>query len=104
MPSYGGGCPPPVCVGLLRHLAGVSQLCRLIAGLFHCLIHLLRQRLVTLANLPVVFLGKDLFSTGFQWMKAAFPGFRDEQVKPYTFSPAPFCSTHWSSDWQGAGP
>ena len=23
-------------------------------------------------------------------MKAAYPGFRDEQVKPYTYSPAPF--------------
>jgi len=43
-----------------------------------------------LADLPTIFLGKDLFTTGFQWMKAAFPGFRDEQVKPYTFSPAPF--------------
>ena len=33
---------------------------------------------------------KDLFATGFQWMKAAYPGFKDEQIKPYTFNPAPF--------------
>ncbi len=43
-----------------------------------------------LAKLPTIFLGKDLFITGFQWMKQAFPGFRDEQYKPYTFNPAPF--------------
>ena len=23
-------------------------------------------------------------------MKAAYPGFKDEQLKPYTFNPAPF--------------
>ena len=43
-----------------------------------------------LAKLPTIFLGKDLFITGFQWMKSAYPGFRDEQYKPYTFNPAPF--------------
>ena len=43
-----------------------------------------------LAKLPTLYLGKDLFTTGFQWMKAAYPGFRDEQYKPYTFNPAPF--------------
>ncbi len=43
-----------------------------------------------LANLPTIFMGKDLFSTGFQWMKGAYPGFRDEQIKPYTFNPQPF--------------
>ncbi|MHA1549518.1 MAG: ABC transporter substrate-binding protein [Alphaproteobacteria bacterium] len=43
-----------------------------------------------LAALPTIFLGKDLFSTGFQWMKGAYPGFRDEQVRPYTFNPQPF--------------
>lgn len=43
-----------------------------------------------LAKLPTIFLGKDLFITGFQWMKEAYPGFKDEQYKPYTFNPAPF--------------
>jgi NitT/TauT family transport system substrate-binding protein len=45
-----------------------------------------------LAKLPTIFLGKDLFITGFQWMKQAYPGFKDEQYKPYTFNPAPFIS------------
>jgi NitT/TauT family transport system substrate-binding protein len=43
-----------------------------------------------LAKVKTLFLGKDVFDTDFQWMKQAFPGFRDEQVKTYTFSPAPF--------------
>lgn len=43
-----------------------------------------------LAKLDTIFLGKDLLSTAFVWMKAAYPGFRDEQIKPYTFNPAPF--------------
>jgi len=36
-----------------------------------------------------ILLSKDGFATFFQWMKAEY-GFRDEQVKPYGFSPAPF--------------
>jgi NitT/TauT family transport system substrate-binding protein len=36
-----------------------------------------------------ILLSKDGFATFFQWMKAEF-GFRDEQVKPYGFNPAPF--------------
>ena len=43
-----------------------------------------------LAKLPTIFMGKDGFATDFQWMKQAYPGFRDEQYKPYTFNPAPF--------------
>ncbi|MBZ9938771.1 ABC transporter substrate-binding protein [Mesorhizobium sp. BR1-1-16] len=43
-----------------------------------------------LAKLPTIFMGKDGFSSYFQWMKSAFPGFKDEQYKPYTFNPAPF--------------
>ena len=35
-------------------------------------------------------MGKDGFSSYFQWMKSAYPGFKDEQYKPYTFNPAPF--------------
>jgi NitT/TauT family transport system substrate-binding protein len=36
-----------------------------------------------------IMLSKDGAVTFFQWMKAEF-GFKDEQVKPYGFSPAPF--------------
>ncbi len=36
-----------------------------------------------------ILLSKDGFATFFQWMKVEF-GFRDEQVKPYGFNPAPF--------------
>jgi NitT/TauT family transport system substrate-binding protein len=43
-----------------------------------------------LTKLPTIFMGKDGFSTYFQWMKKAYPGFKDEQYKPYTFNPAPF--------------
>ena len=43
-----------------------------------------------LAKLPTIFMAPDLFSSGFQWMKSAYPGFKDEQIKPYNFSPAPF--------------
>jgi NitT/TauT family transport system substrate-binding protein len=50
-----------------------------------------------LAKLPTIFMGKDLFTTGFQWMKAAFPGFKDEQIKPYTFNPAPFLADKMSA-------
>ncbi|MEO6012750.1 MAG: ABC transporter substrate-binding protein [Devosia sp.] len=43
-----------------------------------------------LAKLDTIFMGKDLFTTAFEWMKGNFPGFKDEQFKPYTFNPAPF--------------
>ncbi|MEZ0172184.1 ABC transporter substrate-binding protein [Microvirga sp. TS319] len=36
-----------------------------------------------------ILLSKDGMATFFQWMKAEY-GFKDEQVKPYGFSPAPF--------------
>ncbi|MBZ6077419.1 ABC transporter substrate-binding protein [Microvirga puerhi] len=36
-----------------------------------------------------ILLSKDGFATFYQWMKAEY-GFRDEQVKPYGFTPAPF--------------
>jgi NitT/TauT family transport system substrate-binding protein len=48
------------------------------------------EKFEDLAKLPTIYLAKDLFITGFQWMKQAYPGFRDEQYKPYTFNPAPF--------------
>jgi NitT/TauT family transport system substrate-binding protein len=46
--------------------------------------------LADLAKLPTIFMGKDGFSSYFQWMKGAFPGFDDAQYRPYTFNPAPF--------------
>jgi NitT/TauT family transport system substrate-binding protein len=43
-----------------------------------------------LAKLKSLFIEDDLFATGFQWMKAAYPGITDEQRKPYNYSIAPF--------------
>ncbi|HZP19407.1 MAG TPA: ABC transporter substrate-binding protein [Bauldia sp.] len=43
-----------------------------------------------LAKLKTMFIGDDLFATGYQWMKSAFPGITDEQRKPYNYSVAPF--------------
>ncbi|MDR3494721.1 MAG: ABC transporter substrate-binding protein [Ancalomicrobiaceae bacterium] len=43
-----------------------------------------------LAKASAIFLGKEGYTTFFEWMKANFKGFRDEQYKPYTFNPAPF--------------
>ena len=43
-----------------------------------------------LQELPTLFLSQTGQATFFQWMKQAYPGFSDEQVKPYAFSPAPF--------------
>lgn len=50
-----------------------------------------------LAKLPTIFMAKDLFVSGFQWMKQAYPGFKDEQIKPYTFNPAPFLADKMSA-------
>jgi NitT/TauT family transport system substrate-binding protein len=37
------------------------------------------------------------FGAYFEWMKANFGGFRDEQFAPYTFSPAPFLADKQSA-------
>lgn len=50
-----------------------------------------------LAKLPTIFMGKDGFASYFQWMKSAYPGFRDEQYKPYTFNPGPFLADKQSA-------
>ncbi len=55
------------------------------------------QTFADLAKLPTIFMAKDLFVTGFQWMKKAYPGFKDEQIKPYTFNPAPFLTDKMSA-------
>lgn len=43
-----------------------------------------------LANAERIIMGKDVLVTKFEWMKANFEGFSDEQYVPYTFNPAPF--------------
>lgn len=43
-----------------------------------------------LAKLDTLFLSGEGYDTYFRWLKSAYPGFRDEQYKPYTFNPAPF--------------
>ena len=43
-----------------------------------------------LTKAGTIFMGKDGLITYFAWMKQTFPGFKDEQYKPYTFNPAPF--------------
>jgi NitT/TauT family transport system substrate-binding protein len=42
-----------------------------------------------LAKVPTLFIGDDLFVTGYQWMKATY-GFTDEQRKPYPYNIAGF--------------
>jgi NitT/TauT family transport system substrate-binding protein len=42
-----------------------------------------------LKRLGTIFVSKEGMATYYQWMKANF-GFRDSQVKPYTFNPQPF--------------
>lgn len=55
------------------------------------------EEFADLADLPTIFMGKDGFATYFQWMKANWSGFRDEQYKPYTFNPAPFLADKQSA-------
>jgi NitT/TauT family transport system substrate-binding protein len=43
-----------------------------------------------LAKLPTLFMSADGFASYFQWMKQAYPGFKDEQYKPYNFDPQVF--------------
>ncbi len=43
-----------------------------------------------LAKAPSILMAKDGFISFFQWMKSTYPGFKDSQYKPYTFSQAPF--------------
>ena len=43
-----------------------------------------------LAKLPTIFMGAEGFASFFQWMKQAYPGFSDEQYKPYNFDPQVF--------------
>ncbi len=55
------------------------------------------EKFADLAKLPTIFMGKDGFTTYFQWMKQAYTGFRDDQYKPYTFNPQPFLADKMSA-------
>lgn len=55
------------------------------------------EKFADLAKLPTIFMGKDGFISFFPWMKQAYPGFKDEQYKPYTFNPAPFIADKTSA-------
>jgi NitT/TauT family transport system substrate-binding protein len=50
-----------------------------------------------LARLKTIFMTHGGFGAYFEWMKANFPGFRDEQFRPYNFSSAPFLSDKHSA-------
>jgi NitT/TauT family transport system substrate-binding protein len=43
-----------------------------------------------LAKVPSIYMSAEALSSYFAWIKSAYPGFKDEQYKPYTFNPAPF--------------
>jgi NitT/TauT family transport system substrate-binding protein len=47
------------------------------------------EKFEDLAKVPTLFVGDDLYVTGYQWMKAAY-GFTDEQRKPYPYNLAGF--------------
>ena len=51
-----------------------------------------------LAKVPTIFIGDDLFATGWQWMKGAYPGFKDEQRKPYPYNLAGFLADKMSAN------
>ncbi len=48
------------------------------------------ERFEDLAKLKTIFMTQGGFGAYFEWMKANFSGFRDEQFRPYNYSPAPF--------------
>lgn len=55
------------------------------------------EKFEDLAKLPTIFMGTDGFASYFQWMKSAYPGFKDEQYKPYAFNPGPFLADKQSA-------
>lgn len=48
------------------------------------------EKFEDLSKLETIFMTQGGFGAYFEWMKANFGGFRDEQYRPYNFSPAPF--------------
>ncbi|MEB3047684.1 ABC transporter substrate-binding protein [Rhizobium mulingense] len=55
------------------------------------------QQFEDLTKLETIFMTQGGFGAYFEWMKANFGGFRDEQFKPYNFSPAPFLADKQSA-------
>jgi NitT/TauT family transport system substrate-binding protein len=55
------------------------------------------EKFEDLAKLNALFLGKDGYLTFFEWMKANYSGFKDEQYKPYNFNPGPFIADKQSA-------
>jgi NitT/TauT family transport system substrate-binding protein len=48
------------------------------------------ERFEDLAKLKTIFMTQGGFGAYFEWMKATYGGFHDEQYRPYNFSPAAF--------------
>jgi NitT/TauT family transport system substrate-binding protein len=57
------------------------------------------EKFEDLKNLKTLFVSSEGVATYFQWLKADY-GFKDSQVKPYTFNPQPFLANK-SSAMQG---
>ncbi|WP_043612847.1 ABC transporter substrate-binding protein [Ensifer sp. ZNC0028] len=55
------------------------------------------EKFEDLAKLETIFMTHGGFGAYFEWMKANFAGFRDEQFKPYNFSSAPFLADRGSA-------
>lgn len=55
------------------------------------------EKFEDLAKLETIFMTQGGFGAYFEWMKANFGGFRDEQFRPYNFSPAPFLADKQSA-------
>ncbi|MDR6291903.1 NitT/TauT family transport system substrate-binding protein [Inquilinus ginsengisoli] len=48
------------------------------------------EKLEDMAKVKTLFLAGEGYDSFFRWLKSAYPGFTDEQYKPYTFNPGPF--------------
>ena len=55
------------------------------------------ETLSDLATLPTIFMGNVVFASVFQWMKAEWPEFNDNQRRPYAFTVAPFLADPMSA-------
>lgn len=55
------------------------------------------DKFADMTKLTTLFMAQEGYSTYFEWMKKHFPGFKEEQYKPYTFNPAPFIADKQSA-------
>lgn len=55
------------------------------------------EKFEDLAKLETIFMTQGGLDAYFQWMKANYDGFRDEQYRPYNFSTAPFLENKQSA-------